>query len=554
MLVSVLALGALGGVSSPASGAGRPTLVTGPTDARSVPEQLLVGYRRGATWADRAEARRRAGAELIEEVVRAGADRTAVELVVVRGVEREEAMRRFTSNPTVDYAEPNWIYTHDATSNDPYFTNESLWGMYGDVSSPANQYGSQAAEAWSAGHTGSNTVYVGIIDEGVDHRHPDLDGNMWVNPFDPADGVDNDGNGYVDDIRGWDFNGNNNTTYDGKGDDHGTHVAGTIGAEGGNGIGVAGVAWNVELITVKFLGQTGGTTANAVKAVDYLTDLKTRHGLNIVASNNSWGGGGYSTSLYGAIERAKTANILFIAAAGNSGVDTDSSPHYPSSYNNANIVSVASITSGGAKSSWSNYGETSVDLGAPGSGIYSTLPENTYGSYSGTSMATPHVTGAIALYRSVHAASAANTKSAVLGSVVATASLAGTTVTGGRLNASDLLGGSSGGGGGTTTTTTAPVTTTTTTSPSSTTTTTTDPSFAGTVSLASGTKRKGVTPVTATWSGFGPPSVTVSRGGTTTSEPSTGSVTDDWRGSGTITYTVCETERPSNCASASITI
>lgn len=355
------------------------------------------------------------------------------------------AIALLRSHPNVEYAEPNYIYNHTATSNDPYYTNGSLWGMYGDATSPANQYGSQAGEAWALNHTGSASVLVAVIDEGIQWSHEDLAANMWVNPFDPVDGIDNDGNGYKDDTRGWDFDGNNNSTYDGTQDDHGTHVAGTIGAIGGNGKGVAGVNWNVKIITVKFLGRRGGTTANAIKSVDYVTDLKTRHGLNIVATNNSWGGGGYSQGLYDAIQRANNANILFIAAAGNGGSDgvgdnNDNTPHYPSSYTNTNIIAVASITSTGARSSFSNYGATSVDLGAPGSGIYSTLPSsanNKYGSYSGTSMATPHVTGGAALYAAYHSGSTASQiKNAILSSAVPTASLSGRCVTGGRLNVS----------------------------------------------------------------------------------------------------------------------
>jgi len=250
-------------------------------------------------------------------------------------------------------------------------------------------------------------------------------------------------------VYGWDFDGNNNTVFDGTQDDHGTHVAGTIGAAGGNGKGVAGVCWNVKLLNAKFLGRRGGTTANAIKAVDYFTDLKTRHGLTLVATNNSWGGGGFSQALQDAIERANQAGILFIAAAGNGGADgigdsNDALPHYPSSYTNENIVAVASITSTGAKSSFSNYGATSVDIGAPGSSIWSTVPTSSkrtigsgYASYSGTSMATPHVTGAAALYASANpGATAAQIKAAILGSAVPTGSLSGKCVTGGRLDVS----------------------------------------------------------------------------------------------------------------------
>ncbi|MDX5418909.1 MAG: S8 family serine peptidase [Hymenobacteraceae bacterium] len=358
-----------------------------------------------------------------------------------------EAIGRLKGATDIEYVEPNYIYQHQATSNDPYYTNGSLWGMYGGSTSPANQYGSHAGVAWANNRTGSSTVVIGIIDEGVMYNHPDLNANIWTNPGEVAgNGIDDDGNGYIDDVYGWDFDGNNNSIFDGSQDDHGTHVAGTIGGSGGNGTGVVGVVWNVKMITAKFLGRNGGTTSNAIKAVDYLTDLKSRHGLNLVASNNSWGGGGYSQALYDAIERSNQANILFIAAAGNGGGDgvgdnNDTTPHYPSSYSNSNIIAVASITSSGARSGFSNYGATSVDIGAPGSGIYSTLPSKngspTYGSYSGTSMATPHVCGAAALYAASNpSANAATIKNAIMSSALPTSSLTGRCITGGRLNVS----------------------------------------------------------------------------------------------------------------------
>jgi subtilisin family serine protease len=449
-LVLFLSLALITLALAPASGQGQRGGGNSSVDnAPSAPGELLVQFKAGAAEDEKGRALGRANAELLEDIL-PGNRRSdgRGDLVLVRHQPDwtpAAARRSIESDPAVEFAEPNWIYTHQATSNDPYYTNGSLWGMYGDATSPANQYGSQAGEAWANNHTGSSGVYVGVIDEGVQFSHQDLNGQVWNNPFDPADGIDNDSNGYKDDIHGWDFNGNNNTVYDSTQDDHGTHVAGTIGARGGNGVGVAGVNWNVTIIVAKFLGPFGGTTANAIKAVDYITDLKTRHGLNIVATNNSWGGGGFSQGLQDAIERANAANILFIAAAGNGGSDgvgdnNDTTPHYPSSYPNANIIAVAAITSSGAKSSFSNYGATSVDIGAPGSGIYSTLPNRQgtkYGSYSGTSMATPHVTGAAALYASTHPGSTAATiKAAILGSAVPTSSLAGKCVTGGRLDVS----------------------------------------------------------------------------------------------------------------------
>jgi subtilisin family serine protease len=416
------------------------------TADKYVPNEILVKFKKGVSEKSRGNAFGRISGNVSEKILtkmmqRFGDDEGI--FVIHTPLAVLDAIRKI-KGVEVSYAEPNFVYQHESVSNDTYFTNGSLWGMYGDASNPSNQYGSQAAAAWTAGHTGSSSVFVGVIDEGAMYYHEDLLGNFG-NPKEIAgNGVDDDGNGYIDDHYGWDFDKNDNTTFDGIDDDHGTHVSGTIGAKGGNGKGVAGVNWNVTIISAKFLGTRGGTTANAIKAIDYLTDLKTRDGLNMVASNNSWGGGGYSQALYDAIERANTANILFIAAAGNDGINIDASPSYPAAYANANVISVAAIDKNGGLASFSNYGKISVDLGAPGVGIYSTLPArsgksfaSSYGSYSGTSMATPHVTGAAALYASTHVgATAAQIKSAILNSVISTSSLNNKTATGGRLNVS----------------------------------------------------------------------------------------------------------------------
>ncbi|MHC1766072.1 MAG: S8 family serine peptidase [Verrucomicrobiia bacterium] len=260
--------------------------------------------------------------------------------------------------------------------------------------------------------------------------------------FNGKAGVDDDGNEYIDDIYGWNAVNDNGTIYDPTSDDHGTHVAGTIGAEGNNGLGVVGMNWNVQLIVGKFLGSSGGTTADAIQAIDYMTNLKKNKEVNIVALNNSWGGGGYDSLLLAAIQRAASENILFVAAAGNSRVNTDRRPYYPACYSVDSIISVAAIDRVGALASFSNYGAKTVDLGAPGVAILSTLPGGTYGAYDGTSMATPHVTGAAALFAAANpGASIATIKNAIMTSALATTSLAGKTVTGGRLNVSGFTGG-----------------------------------------------------------------------------------------------------------------
>jgi subtilisin family serine protease len=424
------------------------SVVKGPKGERFVANEVLVKFKPGASADVKSLVLSRVNASAKEKILTKAMERfgDSEGLVLVRTpMAVLDAVGRLKGMAEVEYAEPNYVYTHDAASNDPYYTDGSLWGMLGDATSPANEYGSQAGEAWANNHVGSSDVIIGVIDEGVMYFHEDLQANMWVNPYDAEDGVDNDGNGYVDDVYGWDFDRNDNTTYDGTQDNHGTHVAGTIGGIGGNGKGVAGVSWSVKMITAKFLGRNGGTTANAIKSVDYITDLKTRHGLKLVGTNNSWGGGGFSQGLYDAIERANAADILFMAAAGNGGNDgvgddNDTSPHYPSSYANSNIIAVASITKDGSKSGFSNYGATSVDIGAPGSAIFSTIPgrgnTSSYGSYSGTSMATPHVCGGVALYAATHTAGAAAIKQAIFDSAVPTASLSGKCVTGGRLNVS----------------------------------------------------------------------------------------------------------------------
>lgn len=429
-------------------------------DGTIVEGELLVQFKASATEAEIDDAKTK-GKLRVRKQIRTNAMKAKGHRGVTQArtdLPVEEAIAELNNHPAVEYAEPNWVYTHQAVSNDPYYTAGYLWGLCGDATSPSTPWGAQAAEAWQAGSTGTNSVYVGVIDEGIQVAHPELAPNIWNNPFDPADGLDNDGNGYADDSHGWNFYDYNNSVFDGTGDSHGTHVAGTIGAKGGNGAGVAGMAWNVSIISGKFLGAQGGTTADAIEAIDYFVDLKTRHKINLVALNNSWGGGGYSQALHDAVLRAAKAGILFVAAAGNgdangNGLNNDSMPHYPSNYDTRvgtsteaaasydAVIAVAAIDDNGGRATFSNYGAKNVDLGAPGVSILSTLPTDSYGYSDGTSMATPHVTGAVALYASTHPGeSAAQIKSAILGSAKPTPSLAGVTATGGRLDLSTIIG------------------------------------------------------------------------------------------------------------------
>ena len=334
--------------------------------------------------------------------------------------------------------EPDLPIQVQKTPNDP-----SLWRLYG-----LNNYGQSggttdadidAPEAWEI-TTGSRDVVIGVIDSGVDINHPDLAANIWVNPGEtPNNGIDDDGNGFIDDVNGWDFYDDDNTPNDGNG--HGTHVAGTIGAVGNNNSGIAGVNWEISLLPLRFLGNDGsGWTSDAVAAVNYATMLKRDFGINVVATNNSWGGGGYSRTLDRAIEAANDQGIMFVAAAGNEGNNNDTNPRYPTNYDAPNVISVAALNRNDNLASFSNYGAATVDIGAPGVSIYSTLPGNSYGSFSGTSMAAPHVAGVVGLLNAAKPGiSVTEVSSAILGTVDSLQSLDGKTVSGGRVNAAAAL-------------------------------------------------------------------------------------------------------------------
>lgn len=336
---------------------------------------------------------------------------------------------------TLLYAEPDHIlHITETIPNDPGLSD--LWGLHNSGQSDgAEDADIDAPEAWDI-TTGTTDVIVGIIDTGTDLTHPDLASNIWVNPLESANGIDDDGNGYIDDINGWDFVADDNNPSDAN--SHGTHVAGTIAASGNNFLGVVGVTWRCRIMPLRFLDAGGnGSTSDALDALHYASDMR-RRGINIRATNNSWGGGG-DQALSDAIRESGDAGLLFIAAAGNSAGNNDASPFLPSSYPWDNIIAVASTDRRDALSGFSCYGATSVDLAAPGSEIYSTIPGG-YGLKSGTSMATPHVSGVAALLWSAWPdAGCADVRNAILSGADRIPALAGKTVTGGRLNARNAL-------------------------------------------------------------------------------------------------------------------
>ena len=460
-------------------------------------DELLVQWSAEATTAIRAQIHKQLETEVVE-TLHTKAMKTSntgvLEVVINKKSNRSlsQLQKEFSNEATVIFAEPNQTISIQAISNDPKINN--LWGMQGS-------YGSKATTAWDQNYIGSSKIVTGIIDSGIDYTHQDLYLNIWLNQGEirslsffsflqdtdkdglitfrdlnssinltnPSanlkdwnangyidagdllnnqsgweDGKDNDINGYIDDLIGWDFFNKDNDPYDDNG--HGTHVAGTIGAIGNNSTGVSGLNWQSQMVALKILsGDGSGSLSSAIKATDYFTTAKVQatnrnESSRFLGTNNSLGGSGYSQALADSIRRASDQNLLFIAAAGNGGSDgisdnNDIYANYPSNYANSNVIAVASITSTGALSSFSNYGAVSVDLGAPGSSILSTLPGNQYGTYSGTSMATPHVTGALALMAAAAPqATAQQLKDALLQSTVATSSLSGKTLSGGRLD------------------------------------------------------------------------------------------------------------------------
>lgn len=342
-----------------------------------------------------------------------------------------DALSKYNKVPGVLYAEPDYQWNAISTTpNDARFGE--LWGMHNTGQTGGTPDADiNAPEAWDISR-GRETPIVAVIDTGVDYLHEDLAGNMWVNTGEiPGNGIDDDGNGFTDDIHGYDFfNGDADPMDD---DGHGTHVAGTIGAVGNNNLGVAGVSWDVRIMALKFLGIFGGSTVDAISCIEYAVLMEAD------VMSNSWGGGGFSQALKDAIDAAGAAGITFVAASGNSSTDNDVIPHYPSNYDSANLISVMSTDHNDGRSDFSTWGLTTVDLAAPGSDILSCKRGGGYVSSSGTSMATPHVAGACALMLSINPTlSVSDIRNALMTTVNPV--LPGLCVSGGRMNLAAALG------------------------------------------------------------------------------------------------------------------
>ena len=346
-------------------------------------------------------------------------------------------LQELQAMPEVRTAEPDFIMQANRIPNDPQYPQQSHYDNRGQTGGTVDA-DIDAPEAWDS-FVGSSQTVIAVLDTGVDYNHPDLRANMWINTREiVGDRIDNDGNGFIDDIYGIDTaNGDSDPLDD---DGHGTHVAGTTAAVGNNGFGVTGVSWNSKIMAMKVLGTRGGATSGIIQALDYLVTMKTRYGVNIVVSNNSYGGPGFSQAFRDAIQRTIDVGIPFVAAAGNSTQNNDVLPDFPASYDLDGIISVAATDNRDQLAGFSSFGLTTVDIAAPGVDVLSTTLGGGYGLLSGTSMASPHVAGVVALLAgAVPGASVDRLKAAIILGADPVAQLTGINVSGARLNAAKSL-------------------------------------------------------------------------------------------------------------------
>jgi subtilisin family serine protease len=407
--------------------------------AEAVAGEVLVKFRATLDEANRQQLDNQIDADQHEQVGSVGVRR-----IHSRSYDTQTLLGFLRTDARVAYAEPNYIVHALATPNDPRFS--SLWGLNNTgqnigcgascFGSPAGTTGAdiKATAAWDVS-TGSRSTVVGVVDTGIDYNHPDLAANVWSAPT--AFTVTVGGRAINCAVGTHGFNAITNTCNPLDDNNHGSHVSGTIGAVGNNGVGVVGVNWLASIMGAKFLDSGGsGSTANAINAIEFTIQAKAvlGSGANVRVLSNSWGGGGFSQALLDEINKANTNNILFVAAAGNSASDNDVTPNYPSNYNAPNVVAVAATDNNDMLASFSSFGATTVDLGAPGVDVLSTTRNNTYSYFSGTSMATPHVAGAAALVLSACALDTAGVKSNLLNNVDTLGSLTGRVLTNGRLN------------------------------------------------------------------------------------------------------------------------
>src|ERR1700682_2744716 len=390
--------------------------------------ELLIGFAAGASSQDEDSAARSVGAYNSTSVT------SSVRKLRLGKGNEAAAISALLKQSKVRFAEPNYIVHTTLIPNDPSFAQ--LWGLRNTGqpvnSAPGGTPGADisATAAWDV-TTGSRSVVVGDVDTGIDYNHPDLAANVWNNPG-TVGGCAAGTHGYNAITRTCNPMDDNN---------HGSHTAGTIGAVGNNGVGVVGVNWISSLMGLKFLDASGsGTTADAITAIDFAVQAKIG-GVNVRALNNSWGGGAFSQALLDEINKAGANNILFVAAAGNSSLNHGTTPtHYPCDYNAANMICVAASDQTDTLAYFSDWGSTTVHLAAPGTDILSTIAASQYAYFAGTSMATPHVTGAVALILAACPAwTNAQVKAAILNNVDYPPGLAGLTVTGGRLNVNKAI-------------------------------------------------------------------------------------------------------------------